>query len=151
MTTKLEQLHTQQRLSHPRRVILHPLFFAVWPILDLYARHASEVPISDVFGPLAIIAIVVVLLSAVLRKLVNNPDAAGVTVTLCVLSFFMYGTLCEALTDLARTVGYPLLKGSALRFGHVALVLTFVAIIAVLSSRIYRTKRDLKRLTSCVN
>lgn len=94
----------RRRLSLPMWAI-HPLLFAAYPVLFLFAANIREqVTIDIIFGPLAVVLATTVIALAVHWLLVRDPVRAGLLTSLAVVLFFSYG---HAWNALAEVVGLP--------------------------------------------
>lgn len=79
-------------------LVIHPLLFAVFPILALYARNARTVPITPEFGATIGLAILASIILFVLSKLLmKDRDKAGLFASLAMLCFFSFGRITNGL------------------------------------------------------
>jgi hypothetical protein len=74
-----------------KRLIIHPLLFASFPVLALLAHNIQEVAIEVVVRPLLLSIGSAILLFMLLRLLIRNNYRAGVVTTYLLLLFFSYG------------------------------------------------------------
>ncbi len=137
------------RCSHLR--VIHPLLFAVWPVLDLYARHAAEVPARDVVVPILIVSATVLVVFTVLQAIIKNAYVAGILVTCSVVPFFLYAAIAKTTAEVVGQFGYPSPDGISGNVFHSALLLALLATIAVTCRCVVKTKRDLRPLNSIAN
>lgn len=83
----------------PRQVVIHPLLFAAFPVLYLWAHNVQEsVSLSDVIRPLVLIVGVTAILFAIgWLALDRDVGRAGLALSALVLLFFSYGYVYRAL------------------------------------------------------
>ena len=89
--------------------IVHPLLFAVYPVLALLAHNISEVPLAEAIRPLITSVIGSGILLLLLRFILKNWHKAGLITTALVLWFFSYAHTYNLLKasdlDLISTIG----------------------------------------------
>ena len=90
--------------------LLHPLLFAVFPILFLYVRNAEKMRLSEIIEPLGLglaAAIgAVVLFSLICRSL----NKGALIATIGLLLFFSFGHAVEVLPEVRYSVAGLVLK-----------------------------------------
>jgi hypothetical protein len=129
-------------MKRPR--VIHPVLFAVAPVLFLYSHNVEELPGSVIAGPTALILAVSLALWGLLSRATRNPVKAGLTVTLLLVWFFTYGHLYSSLSaSFAWTMGMPM--------RHRYLIPLWTVLFAVCLLLVWRTKRDLHGLTGALN
>ena len=116
-----------------RAVPLHPLLFAAYPVLFLYAENLGEVPAGDVVAPLGRILIFTAAVLALVTLLFRDPRRAAIPVSAGVAAFFLFGHVADLLAP----------SGIGRDVQQLAW-LTFIGLSAVLAVRI----RDVRRLTA---
>ncbi len=79
--------------------LLLPVLFALLPALFLYAHNAGEVSGGQVLRPLLWSVLGALGLWLLLRPLMRDSVRTGVAVSVCVVLFFSYGRLYDALSD----------------------------------------------------
>ncbi len=73
---------------------LHPLFFAAFPVLNLWASNIQEdVAFGDIVWPLVISVGVAAALTLILTPLLRSARKAGIAATAVVFLFFVYGAV----------------------------------------------------------
>jgi hypothetical protein len=79
------------------RLPLHPLLFAAYAVLFLYAQNLSEVLLVDIGAPLirAVLGAAAALL--VLALLYRSPERGGIVASALVIAFFAFGHLASVL------------------------------------------------------
>jgi hypothetical protein len=78
---------------------LHPLFFAVFPILFLYSHNINQVPAAEVVRPLSVM-LGVGLLSAAITWLLPGRGLTAMALSLGYLYFFSYGHFFAKIQEL---------------------------------------------------
>lgn len=74
-----------------KTLIVHPILFATYPIIFFYSHNINEMTIGQIFIPMAISFVSLLILWAVLNLILKNKIKAGVVTTLFVILFFTYG------------------------------------------------------------
>ena len=128
-----------------RVLILHPILFAVVPILALCAHNAGQVYVSAVVRPLAVMVALALALMGLLGIVLRNRRKAGVLVSLGFLLFFSFGHLRAALGEW----GWGVL-GVNIGPAKVAVLMMGLAFIGCAYFSL-KTRRDLRRLTNGLN
>lgn len=81
-----------------RRLVLHPILFAVWPIAFLYSQNVQEqVPLGTVAGLVAVVVLATVALWGLAWLLCRDLRKAGLIASVVVVLFFAYGHLWRAI------------------------------------------------------
>jgi len=75
----------------PRPLPVHPLLFAVYPVLFLYSQNVGEVAPGDVLAPLLVVLAGALGLLVVLSLLFRDPRRAAIVVSLLALGALSYG------------------------------------------------------------
>lgn len=75
-----------------RLILLHPLLFAAYPVLFLFAANAADqVTLEPLWLPLGVSVAAAALLTAMLSVLLRDPVRGGLLATLAIGLFFAYG------------------------------------------------------------
>jgi hypothetical protein len=131
-----------------RAPVIHPFFFALFPILALYAHNIKSIPVplKDLAGPLAVSLACAVVLFVLFRAIVKDPAKAGLIVSLIALWFLSFGHLAGQIAVLTEGIynrslffatallvglGGFLIVRSRRRFGGLTRVLNAVAVTLV--------------------
>ena len=82
----------------PRRsLIVHPILFAAFPILFLWAHNLSEgVDLGEVMGPLVLSVAIAGALWAIATRLLHDARRAALIVSVLALMFFSFGYMLQA-------------------------------------------------------
>ncbi len=127
-----------------RQLVLHPIFFALFPVLFLYSHNREEALTPDqVLIPLAASLLAALLLWGLLNLIWKNWRKSGLAVSLFLLLFFSYGHLHTALTGVTAA-GLNLWQHRYL-LGAYGLLFLLVIFLTV------RTRRELDKLTAVLN
>lgn len=127
-----------------RQIVLHPILFAVFPILFLYSHNREEALSPDqVLLPLCVSLLAALLLWGLVNLIWRNRRKSALAVTLLVLLFFSYGHLHTALVG-KTAFGLNLWQHRYLLvvYGAAALIVFFWTV---------RTPRKLDKLTAILN
>ena len=131
-----------------RAPILHPFFFALFPILALYAHNIRSIPVplKELARPLFVSLACAIALFVLLRAIIKDPAKAGLIVSLFALWFLSFGhlagqvaVLTEGIYDRSLFFATALLVGvggflivrSRRTFGGLTRVLNAVAVTLV--------------------
>ena len=115
-----------------RRPPVHPLLFAIYPVLFLYGQNLGEVTLGDLVAPIAIVLIASLAVYAAARLILRSSGRAALATSLLVVTFFAYGRVLDAVG------GSPIGGGRLLLVAGGVVVLGMAAILLV--------KRDPTRL-----
>ena len=128
-----------------KSVVLHPILFAVFPILFLYSHNVERTSITHFVAPAAASALSALFFWFLLGLAFKDKQKAGLLVSLSVLLFFSCGHLRDALGDSAFCVGGTIIGADEL--------LVFVCCVILLLGAYLLTKsaRDLGVLTRALN
>ena len=124
-----------------RPIILHPFLFALYPAVALLAVNAVWVPPGEGMRALLVTLGISLALFSALWLLLRDPLKAGVITSLLIVPLFGYGQLYDGL----RGAG----MGGAVRHRFLAPVV--LAGIALATTAILRTRRDLRPLNRALN
>ncbi len=126
-----------------KSVVIHPLLFAVYPVLSLYANNIGSALLSEALVPIAVALGVALLLFSLLSLVLRNTRKAGLIVSLFLLLFFSYGHIHSVIDGLV--IG-------PFDLGRPRYLLLSSAIVFVLGAGFcLKTRRDLHNLTRFVN
>lgn len=84
--------------EYAKRIIVHPIVFALFPILSLFIGNVTEVALRDVVAPVLIVLIVTVVLWLVATRLIGNAHKAAAIVSMFLVLFFSFGHVHAAVT-----------------------------------------------------
>lgn len=112
---------------------LHPILFAAYPLLALFALNQTEIQLSVLWLPLALCVAAGAALYVIFMLIFKSGPKAGALASLVCLTFFYYGIFLE------KASGWGLSKGLFL-----ALWLALFVIVGVL---LVRSSRGLENLT----
>ena len=121
---------------------IHPLLFAVFPVLFLYSHNIQEVLPDVVIKPLIAVTIFTFVLVAILNFLIINREKAALLSSLFIVLFFSYGHVANLISDFTYKVGAISIGKYKLLFS--AWIITFILGVFLLN----KVKRNLKALTN---
>ena len=108
-----------KRKPERRPVALHPLLFAVAPILFLYSYNAPRLPIApaELLLPLALSFIAALVLWLFLWLVLNSSRRAALVVSLFLALFFTYGRVLDVIGTTIPPGLLPYIAGGILLLG----------------------------------
>jgi len=117
--------------------VVHPLLFALFPVLALYSYNVAEVAPSEIVLPMAILlgwAFAALLLWGLILR---NLKKAGLVVSIFMILFFSYGHVSNAVEG----------------WGVTSIVLLPIWGMLIIGGAVFamKTRRDLRKLTSILN
>jgi len=68
--------------------VIHPFLLVMFPVLGLYVRNTTEVPLGDLVMPLAVVLLLTLATWLFATCLLGNPLRAGLFTTLCLIPFY---------------------------------------------------------------
>jgi hypothetical protein len=74
-----------------RPTIIHPILFAIYPILFLYSKNIHSVSMTDFFPPLLLILFSVSVLWVLVTRVIKNKEKGALIVSLSLFFFFSFG------------------------------------------------------------
>jgi hypothetical protein len=95
--------------TNPRYVLpIHPVLFAVFPILALYAHNIDQVPFVQILRPLGLALAATLAVWAVLTLLTRNVRKAAAAASIIALPYFSYGHILALTPAPVRWLVLPL-------------------------------------------
>jgi len=131
--------------SPQRPLVLHPLLFAVFPILFLYAQNTGEMLLSETILPIIIGVLLAALMTVFLGRLVNDYIKGGLITTLLYFFFFSFGHVMKALP-----VWDVNILGLEIGQGDILLIVWLVLLI-LFGILIFKTAQELGVLNKGLN
>ena len=121
--------------------VIHPLLFAIFPILFLFSHNIKEMSFGDTIRPIVIVVSFTLLLCLLLTLLTRDIHKAGMITSIFLLLLFSYGHLMDWLFEI---------------FDYLDLVEDFLALIWALlfiasALAVIRTRRKLTGFTNYLN
>ncbi len=124
-------------------MVIHPLLFAVFPIVSLFSHNVTLASPTEIVRPVIIVASVALVLWLLLALVVKDKTKAAIIVSTFLFLFFSYGHFYGA-TRGWTVAGMVVGK-------HRYLVLLYAASLATVTYAAVTTRSDLRRLTAAVN
>jgi hypothetical protein len=122
------------------RLPIHPLLFALFPVLTLYRENIGEMPVTDMVGPLLFVlgstAALLILLSLITRR----PEKTGIALTAFVLFSFFYTAVFEALQGVLKPLGLVQVLKNRTFFPAWGILFLVILVLVI------RTGRELRNL-----
>lgn len=126
-----------------KKPFIHPLLFAIFPILFLSSQNIGRVSFSDVLVPSAVVLGATTLLILLLRALFRDDDKTGILVSVFLALFFSYGHAFDVIRNVR--IGRVVLDN------HVYLMVIWCEVLASSIYFIAKTDRNLQNLTNVAN
>ena len=104
---------------------LHPLLFAIYPVLALYSANLGEASPDDLVVPLVGVVVGTLVLYALGRLVLRSSERAALATTLLLVVFFAYGRVLQAVD------GSPIGGGRLLLVAAVVLVVGLALIVLI--------------------
>jgi len=125
--------------------VVHPLLFAVFPILFLYSHNIERTSITHFVAPALVSALSALLFWFLLSLAFKDTQKAGLLVSLSILLFFSYGHLRDAVGDFSFSIRGTIIGADELLvFGCMLLVLLGAYLLA-------KSTRSFSVLTKALN
>ena len=125
-----------------KAIVIHPILFAIYPMLFLYSYNIYNLPLRGLFLPLLVVPLFALALWLVLRFVLKSGMKAGLIVSLIIILVTFYGHIYNLITD-------SFIEGSELN--KILLLGVFLVLLGVGAYYFARTKRNLERPTMVVN
>jgi len=125
-----------------KAIVIHPILFAIYPVLFLYSFNIYNVPIRGLFLPLLVVPLFALALWLVLRFVLKSGMKAGLIVSLIIILVTFYGHIFNLITE-------SLIEKSEL--SQILLLGVFLVLLGVGVYYFVRTKRNLEKPTLVVN
>ncbi len=88
-----------------RRVVFHPLLFALYPVLELYFKTRSFQPFSGTLRAMAAMLVLSSLLYLLWQRLLKDWDWAAYAATLTLFALVYYGSIYQAFAEMGIIPG----------------------------------------------
>ena len=85
---------------------IHPLLFAIFPILFLFSHNIKEMSFGDTIRPIVIVVSFTFLLWLLLIVIIRDMRKAAIVTSIFLLLFFSYGHLWGFITDILSEIAY---------------------------------------------
>ena len=129
------------RSGKKRMLVVHPFFFAIFPILAFYAYNIRSLPVApeELAGPLAVSLGSAVVLFFAFRAALKNPAKAGFLVSILLLWFLSFGHIANKVSVWTEGI-----------FNRSLFIATTV-LVGVAAFFIIRSRRDFSGLARVLN
>jgi len=116
---------------------VHPLLFAMFPILFLFSRNMAQFSLGVVFLPLVVVALAALGLYMLLRRFLANEKKAALIVTTGLFLFFSFGHIRELMWHFSFTI-------ASFRFGPTKILyISYFILCCTVMLAVARTRRPL--------
>lgn len=125
--------------------IIHPLLFAIYPIVFLFSHNRAQLTYSVLTLPVLVIISITIILFILLSKIIKDQRKASISVSLFLILLFSYGHVFSSAEDL--------LSGSVLisAIKHRYMLVVWLGLLVIGSYLIFKTKKNLSSLTKILN
>ncbi len=130
-----------------RSFIVHPILFAVFPVLFLYSHNIGKLPPGAMYLPVAITLSFTILSWVLLGLAVKDKMRAGLIVTIFLFLFFSYGQCYQAIDQKS----FDFTGGKLSIDTNMVLLAIWVIIFSLGTFFLVKTRRSLNLLTSFLN
>ena len=125
-----------------RGLPIHPLLFALFPVLSLYSANVAEVSLRQVLWPMLVVLAAAILMVLLAWLVLRDLRKAGLLASLALILCFAYGYIVgptkdpssAALTNLAKVI-----------------LVAWAVILAVAAYLIWKSRSDFRRPTALLN
>ena len=140
----------------PRAYRLHPLCFALFPLLSLYAANLDQVPYPDAIRPFVVALLFAVTLGALIFLTARNASRTALFLTACLFLIFSYGHVTDLFERLTHAGAPTTVGGTPMApmspQSHGVLFCLWCILLGATVQVVRRIPRDLLRqLTSILN
>ena len=87
-----------------KAALLHPVLFAIFPILFIFSHNAKSLSINNIFIPLLIVIPLIVVLFLITAFLIRNKQKAAIFVSIIVFLVFAFGHITNALGSISVSI-----------------------------------------------
>ena len=123
--------------------VLHPILFAIFPIVFLFSINLHTLVLEDIFIPLSLVVATTILLWILLRYFFKSTEKSGMLVSVYLALFFTYGHIFFFI-DGSEIGGFEVGR-------HRFLLIIYVALFIIASYYFTKTKRKLVNPTTIAN
>lgn len=130
-------------MSNIKSVVVHPLLFAIFPVIFSYSVNMDELLPSDVILPSILIVGIAFGLWIILKLILKNGRKAGLIISITIILFFMYGHIYNVVNDIS--------VGNTDLGRHRYLIIPFLVCFVLSIYYFVRTKKALDNTTIIAN
>jgi hypothetical protein len=121
---------------------IHPLLFALFPVLSLYSVNVDEVSLRQVLWPMLVLLAIAILMVLLAWLVLRDLRKASVLASLALILCFACGYIVRPMNDSSSTVLTNLAK---------AVLVACAGILAVAAYLVWKTRRDFRKPTVLLN
>jgi hypothetical protein len=114
----------------------HTVLFGIFPIVFIYSHNVREIPLSDLFSPILIVFISILIILIIAKLLFKNIIKIEIIFSIFLILFFSYGHIHE----LVRKINLL----SFMHEDHLYLMMCWCQILGISTLYILTTKNNLK-------
>ena len=83
-----------------RKINVHPILFALAPVLSLYVENANQIGFEEVYWSLLIVVVFAILVWVLVRAVVRDPIKADIIASMFLILFFSFGNVMISISGL---------------------------------------------------
>ncbi|KNZ70034.1 Sulfatase [Thermincola ferriacetica] len=99
MDKSQDNIHTEQEPKMSNFYLIHPILFAIYPIIFLYSYNVQETSFKQIVLPVGISVAFSLLFFLTLTVVLRNRLKAGLVTTFFLMAFYSYGRIFDVLND----------------------------------------------------
>jgi len=126
-----------------KQAIIHPILFAIYPILFLVSHNMGKISLSESIMPLVVVLLCTFLFLFLLRLILKDSKKAGIICSIFLILFFSYGRVYDVIG------GWQI--GSIVIGRHLILVTLWSILVVVASIYALRRQSDFYNSTRFLN
>lgn len=135
-----------------KKIILHPLLFAIFPALSIYLNNTGIVTFNEVVAPIIILLFLAILLWSLLFRLLGSWHKSAFLVSVFLILFFSFGHLLPALHLLAYAKQWTSLGFLvSTQLGLSLLLLIWFAVLGIAFIATMKSSSSFLQITSLLN
>jgi hypothetical protein len=136
-----------------RSPVIHPILFAIFPILSLYLSNSDQIRVSETFSSLVLVLCTSLLLWAGLNRWLKDTAAAGIIVSTGLLLFFSFAHLLLVVQMVGYQLGFYDFARKLVRDQVYLLVWMVVELLGlgIVSLWVWRSRKHLDAINRFLN
>lgn len=123
--------------------VFHPVLFAIFPVLMMYAHNIHIVPVKDTFFPITMMVVFSFSVFFITKLIFKSWSKAGIITSIIIALIFSYGHIYNQIGGLAI--------GNFIIGRHRFMIIPYIIALIVSSYYIFKTKRKLDNATKISN
>ena len=129
-------------LIQEKASVIHPILFAIFPVIFLFSYNVSEMELVDIGIPSIMLATITLIGFAVIGGISKNYIKSGLVVSTFLFLFFFYGHFYNILNNTLVDAGISI--------GHKIPLIGFLVLFIIITIYLIRTKKKFDNLTKII-